>query len=65
MIERLGKTIILKNKPTIIGYGSIVGKKEHEGPLSDPAAFCIPVRGTEARKMGDGDQRRSRPVSHR
>ena len=33
MIERLGKTIILKNKPTIIGYGSIVGKKEHEGPL--------------------------------
>ena len=35
MIERLGKTIILKNKPTIIGYGSIVGKKEHEGPLSN------------------------------
>ena len=35
MIERIGKTLILKNKPTIIGYGSIVGKKEHEGPLSN------------------------------
>lgn len=35
MIERIGKTIILKNKPSIIGYGSIVGKKEHEGPLSN------------------------------
>lgn len=35
MIERYGKTLILKNKPSIIGYGSIVGKKEHEGPLSN------------------------------
>ncbi len=29
------KTIRLENKPHIISYGSIVGKKEHEGPLSD------------------------------
>ncbi len=35
MIKRIGKTLILKNKPSIIGYGSIVGKKEHEGPLTN------------------------------
>lgn len=35
MAKKLGKTIILKNKPSIIGYGSIVGQKEHEGPLSN------------------------------
>ena len=36
MAKKIGhKTIILENKPSIIGYGSIVGKKEHEGPLSD------------------------------
>ena len=36
MIEKIGKrTLILKNKPTILSYGSIVGKKEHEGPLSN------------------------------
>ncbi len=35
MAEKIGKrTIQLENKPRIIGYGSIVGKKEHEGPLS-------------------------------
>ena len=34
MIKRIGKTLFLNNKPSIIGYGSIVGKKEHEGPLS-------------------------------
>lgn len=34
MTQKLGQTIILKNKPSIIGYGSIVGKKEHEGPLA-------------------------------
>ena len=34
MPEMKGKrTIILNNKPRIISYGSIVGKKEHEGPL--------------------------------
>ena len=33
MAERIGKrTIVLNNKPSIIGYGSVVGKKEHEGP---------------------------------
>ena len=35
MAVRIGKyTIALENKPSIISYGSIVGKKEHEGPLS-------------------------------
>lgn len=34
MAKRIGKrTIILENKPYIIGYGSVVGKKEFEGPL--------------------------------
>jgi len=34
MSKRIGKrTIILENKPYIIGYGSVVGKKEFEGPL--------------------------------
>jgi len=34
MAERKGKrTIILEKKPTIISYASIVGKKEHEGPI--------------------------------
>lgn len=36
MGKRIGKrTILLENKPKIISYGSIVGKKEHEGPLSE------------------------------
>lgn len=36
MIQKIGKrTLILKNKPAIISYGAIVGKKEHEGPLSN------------------------------
>lgn len=36
MPKMLGKrTIIFENKPRIVSYGSIVGKKEHEGPLSD------------------------------
>ena len=35
MAIKIGKrTIGLENKPSIISYGSIVGKKEHEGPLS-------------------------------
>ncbi|MBO4433366.1 MAG: stage V sporulation protein AD [Clostridia bacterium] len=34
MAVRIGKsTIIFQNKPSIIGYGSVVGKKEFEGPL--------------------------------
>ncbi len=34
MAKRMGKhTVILDNKPYIIGYGSVVGKKEFEGPL--------------------------------
>ena len=34
MAKRIGKrTVILENKPYIIGYGSGVGKKEFEGPL--------------------------------
>lgn len=36
MSKRIGKqTIILENKPYIAGYGSVVGKKEFEGPLGD------------------------------
>ncbi len=36
MIQKIGKrTIFLENKPSIISYGSIVGKKEHEGPLKN------------------------------
>jgi len=36
MAQKIGKrTILLENKPRIISYGSVVGKKEHEGPLSD------------------------------
>ena len=36
MAVRIGKrTILLKNKPSILGYASIVGKKEHEGPIGD------------------------------
>ena len=35
MPKMLGKrTIIFENKPRILSYGSIVGKKEHQGPLS-------------------------------
>ncbi len=34
MAQRQGKhTIVLDNKPYIAGYGSVVGKKEFEGPL--------------------------------
>ncbi len=35
MASRLGKsTIVFNNRPAIVGYGSVVGKKEMEGPLS-------------------------------
>ncbi len=33
------KTIIFENKPRIIGHASVVGKKEHEGPLSNEFDF--------------------------
>lgn len=40
MAKRIGKrTIILENCPNIISYGSVVGKKEHEGPLSEEFDF--------------------------
>lgn len=36
MAKRVGKrTVILEKKPYIIGYGSVVGKMEYEGPLGD------------------------------
>ena len=36
MPKMLGeRTIIFENKPRIISYGSVVGKKEHEGPVSN------------------------------
>lgn len=35
MAERIGKsTVRFSNKPSVIGYASVVGKKEFEGPLS-------------------------------
>jgi len=30
-----GGTVVFENKPRIISYGSIVGKKEHEGPMTN------------------------------
>lgn len=36
MAHKIGKrTIIFDEKPAILSYGSVVGKKEHEGPLSN------------------------------
>ena len=36
MIKKQGKrTLKFENPPRIISYASVVGKKEHEGPLSD------------------------------
>lgn len=36
MIEKIGsRTIKFSKKPSVLGYGSVVGKKEHEGPLSN------------------------------
>ena len=40
MAQKIGKrTILLNNKPRILSYGSAVGKKEHEGPLSNEFDF--------------------------
>ncbi|MCQ2440619.1 MAG: stage V sporulation protein AD [Clostridia bacterium] len=36
MAKKIGnRTIILENRPSIVGYGSVVGKKEHDGPIGD------------------------------
>ena len=36
MASRIGKsTVCFENRPSVIGYGSVVGKKEFEGPLSN------------------------------
>ncbi|MBO4432989.1 MAG: stage V sporulation protein AD [Clostridia bacterium] len=36
MATRIGRsTVLFTNKPAVIGYGSVVGKKEFEGPLSN------------------------------
>ncbi len=36
MARRIGlRTILLENRPEIIGYGSVVGEKEHSGPIGD------------------------------
>lgn len=35
MAKRLGKyTVLTENKPSVLGYASVVGKKESEGPIS-------------------------------
>lgn len=40
MAKRQGKrTVVLENKPRILSYGTAVGKKEHEGPLSEEFDF--------------------------
>ena len=39
-MKKCGKrTIIFENRPSILGYASVVGKKEHEGPLSEEFDF--------------------------
>lgn len=39
-MKKTGKyTITFENKPAVIGYGSAVGKKEHEGPMSKEFDF--------------------------
>ena len=39
-MKKSGKrTIIFENRPSILGYASVVGKKEHEGPLSEEFDF--------------------------
>lgn len=36
MAKRIGeKTVLLEHRPSFIGYGSVVGKHEHEGPIGD------------------------------
>ena len=36
MAKRIGRyTLLTENKPSIIGFGSAVGKKEKDGPLGD------------------------------
>ncbi|HCH27931.1 MAG TPA: stage V sporulation protein AD [Ruminococcaceae bacterium] len=46
MAERIGNsTIFLNNRPSITGYGSVVGKTEREGPLGDEFdRFDIDIR---------------------
>ena len=35
MAKRIGKyTVITENKPSVLGYASVAGKKEGEGPLA-------------------------------
>ena len=39
-MKKSGKrTIIFENRPSVLGYASVVGKKEHEGPLSEEFDF--------------------------
>ena len=39
-MKKCGKrTIIFENRPSVLGYASVVGKKEHEGPLSEEFDF--------------------------
>ena len=33
MAKRLNNTVILENRPSVIGYGSVVGKHERQGPV--------------------------------
>ena len=35
MAKRFGNTLVLTNKPSIVGYGSVVGKHERQGPIGE------------------------------
>ena len=42
MAKKIGKsTVIFENKPTIIGYGAVVGKKESEGPYGEYFDYVV------------------------
>ena len=44
MAKKIGtRTILLEKKPHIISYASVVGKKEHEGPLSEEFDYFTTV----------------------
>ena len=51
MVKKIGKsTYVFEQQPTIIGYGSVVGKKEGEGPFGEYFDYI----GDDARFGEDG-----------
>ncbi len=51
---------ILNNPPSIIGYASVVGRREHEGPLSDDFDLHDPTEkfGTETWEKAESEMQR-------